>query len=194
MSFTYQFEGQNKDEGNIKSRLQNVNYFELDLFYNFRNKKYQIHMSSLKEGSKAPAFKGTDEQGNTIALKDYKGKKLVLFFYPKDNTPTCTTEVCNLRDNYSALQKEGYELVGVSADSAKKHQNFIKKFDLPFPLIADTETEIIKSYGVWGEKQMFGKKYEGIFRTTFVIDEKGKIEKIIDKVKAKDHAAQILDN
>ncbi len=149
-------------------------------------------MSLLKEGTKAPAFSGQDENGNTISLKDYKGKKLVVFFYPKDNTPTCTNEVCNLRDNYEGLKKAGYELLGVSADSAKKHQNFIKKFDLPFPLIADTEATMIKAFGAWGQKQMFGKKYEGILRSTFVIDEKGKIEKVIEKVKAKEHADQIM--
>ncbi len=150
-------------------------------------------MAQLKVGDKAPAFTGLNEKGEEISLSDFKGKKLVLFFYPKDNTPTCTEEACNLRDNYDDLKKAGFELLGVSPDSARKHQNFIKKFDFPFSLIADTEQEILQAYSVWGEKQMFGKKYMGVLRTTFVIDESGKIEKIIDKVEAKNHAAQILE-
>lgn len=149
-------------------------------------------MTHLKEGDQAPDFSGPNQNGETVSLGDFKGQKLVIFFYPKDNTPTCTEEACNLRDNYGLLKKNGYAVVGVSADSQRKHQNFIKKFDLPFPLIADTEQTMLNAYGVWGEKQMFGKKYMGIFRTTFVIDENGKIERIISKVTAKDHAAQIL--
>ena len=149
-------------------------------------------MTHLKEGDQAPDFSGPNQNGETISLGDFKGQKLVIFFYPKDNTPTCTEEACNLRDNYGLLKKNGYAIVGVSADSQRKHQNFIKKFDLPFPLIADTEQTMLNAYGVWGEKQMFGKKYMGIFRTTFVINENGKIERIISKVTAKDHAAQIL--
>lgn len=149
-------------------------------------------MTHLKEGDQAPDFSGPNQNGETISLGDFKGQKLVIFFYPKDNTPTCTEEACNLRDNYGLLKKNGYAIVGVSADSQRKHQNFIKKFDLPFPLIADIEQTMLNAYGVWGEKQMFGKKYMGIFRTTFVIDENGKIERIISKVTAKDHAAQIL--
>ena len=149
-------------------------------------------MTHLKEGDQAPDFSGPNQNGETISLSDFKGQKLVIFFYPKDNTPTCTEEACNLRDNYGLLKKNGYAVVGVSADSQRKHKNFIKKFDLPFPLIADTDQTMLNAYGVWGEKQMFGKKYMGIFRTTFVIDENGKIERIIDKVTAKDHAAQIL--
>lgn len=149
-------------------------------------------MTHLKEGDQAPDFSGPNQNGETVSLGDFKGQKLVIFFYPKDNTPTCTEEACNLRDNYGLLKKNGYAVVGVSADSQRKHQNFIKKFDLPFPLIADTEQTMLNAYGVWGEKQMFGKKYMGIFRTTFVVDEKGKIERIIGKVTAKDHAAQIL--
>ena len=149
-------------------------------------------MTHLKEGDQAPDFSGPNQNGETISLGDFKGQKLVIFFYPKDNTPTCTEEACNLRDNYGLLKKNGYAVVGVSADSQRKHQNFIKKFDLPFPLIADTEQTMLNAYGVWGEKQMFGKKYMGIFRTTFVVDENGKIERIISKVTAKDHAAQIL--
>ena len=149
-------------------------------------------MTHLKEGDKAPAFSGKNEQGETISLSDYAGKKLVLFFYPKDNTPTCTVEVCNLRDNYGALKAKGYELLGVSIDSQRKHQNFIKKFDLPFPLLADTDKEVVQKYGVWGPKKMFGKLFQGIYRTTFVIDEKGVIEKVITKVEAKNHTDQIL--
>lgn len=150
-------------------------------------------MTYLKVGDKAPDFKGLNEKGETVSLSDFKGKKLILFFYPKDNTPGCTAEACNLRDNYEDLKKQGFALLGVSPDSAKKHQNFIKKFDLPFPLIADTEEEILKAYGVWGEKQMFGKKYMGVIRTTFVIDGKGNIEQIIDKVDTENHASQILE-
>jgi len=124
-------------------------------------------MTTLKPGDAAPDFSAPDQNGNTTSLSDFKGKKLVLFFYPKDNTPGCTQEVCNLRDNYASFQKNGYELLGVSVDSQRKHQNFIKKHDLPFPLLADTEHTVVNAYQVWGEKQMFGKKYDGIFRTTF---------------------------
>ncbi len=150
-------------------------------------------MTHLTEGDKSPDFTGLNENGESVSLSDFKGQKLVLFFYPKDNTPTCTEEACNLRDNYGLLKKKGYAILGVSADSQRKHQNFIKKFDLPFPLLADVDQTILNAYGVWGEKQMFGKKYMGIFRTTFVIDAEGKIEKIIRKVKAKDHTSQILE-
>ncbi len=149
-------------------------------------------MTHLKEGDKAPHFSGLNEKEETISLKDFKGQKLILFFYPKDNTPGCTAEACNLRDNYAEMQKQGYALLGVSADSAKKHTNFIKKFDLPFSLLADTELETIKAYGVWGPKKFMGREYEGIHRTTFVIDEKGKITEVIAKVKTKAHAEQIL--
>lgn len=149
-------------------------------------------MTILEQGMKAPYFEGVDENGKTRKLTDYKGRKLILFFYPKDNTPTCTVEVCNLRDNYSMLQDKGYELLGVSGDSEKKHQNFIEKHNLPFPLLADTEKTVINNYGVFGEKKMFGKIKQGIFRTTFVIDENGMIEQVFTKVKSKDHAAQIL--
>lgn len=150
-------------------------------------------MTNLKVGDKAPNFSGVDENGKKVALKDFKGKKLILFFYPKDNTPTCTVEACNLRDNYSMLQKKGYELLGVSPDTQKKHQNFIKKHSLPFPLLADTDLETIKAYDVWGPKKFMGKEYDGLHRTTFVIDQKGKIEQVITKVKSKDHAGQILE-
>ena len=146
----------------------------------------------LKTGDKAPHFSGIDENGNTISLGDYTGKKLVLFFYPQDNTPGCTEEVCNLRDNYSALKKAGYTLLGVSPDSSRKHTNFIRKFNLPFPLLADTEREVINAYGVWGPKQMFGKNFDGVYRTTFIIDENGIIEEVIDEVRTKEHAQQIV--
>jgi len=149
-------------------------------------------MTNLKVGDKAPDFSELNEAGETISLKDYKGKKLILFFYPKDNTPTCTVEACNLRDNYAVLQKEGYELLGVSPDSSKKHENFIKKFDLPFPLLADTERNVLNAYEVWGPKKFMGREFDGVHRTTFVIDEKGKITQVIQKVKSKEHAAQIL--
>ena len=151
-------------------------------------------MTHLKEGENAPAFAAANEKGETISLSDYKGKKLILYFYPKDNTPTCTTEACNLRDNFELLQSKGFELLGVSPDSQRKHQNFIKKFDLPFSLLVDADTKIIQDYGLWGEKQMFGKKYMGVFRTTFVIDENGKIERVFTKVNAADHANQILES
>ena len=149
-------------------------------------------MTNLKAGDKAPKFSGVDENGEKVELKDFKGKKLIIFFYPKDNTPTCTVEACNLRDNYSMLKKKGFALLGVSPDTQKKHQNFIKKFDLPFPLLSDTDLETIKTFNVWGPKKFMGKEYDGLHRTTFVIDEKGKIEQVITKVKSKDHAAQIL--
>jgi len=150
-------------------------------------------MAILQAGQMAPNFKGVDENGNTIQLSDYKGKKLILFFYPKDNTPGCTLEACNLRDHYAELQDLGFELLGVSPDSQKKHQNFIKKFNFPFPLLADEDKEVIEAFGVWGPKQFMGKKYDGLLRTTFLIDEKGKIEHVIEKVKTKSHALQIMD-
>jgi len=150
-------------------------------------------MTTLKAGDKAPEIHGTDENGNALSLADFAGKKLILYFYPKDNTPTCTTESCNLRDNFSGLKKQGYTVLGVSPDSAKKHQNFIKKFDLPFPLLVDEDLKTIKAYGAWGMKKMYGKEYEGLLRTTFVIDEKGIIEQVITKVQAKRHTEQILE-
>lgn len=150
-------------------------------------------MSSLKIGDKAPDFSAIIQTGESRSLADYKGKKLVLFFYPKDNTPTCTNEVCNLRDNHKSFVEKGYELLGINCDSAKKHSNFIKKFELPFDLLVDADHSIADAYKVWGEKKMYGKTFEGIFRTTFVIDEEGKIEKIIDKVKAVEHTSQILE-
>lgn len=146
----------------------------------------------LNIGDPAPEFEAIDHQGNPIRLSDYKGKKVILYFYPKDNTPGCTAQSCNLRDNYTDLLDKGYVVLGVSSDSAASHQKFIDKFELPFPLIADTEKEVHKLYGTWGEKSMYGRKYMGTFRFTFVIDEEGKIENIIKKVKTKDHTAQVL--
>lgn len=151
-------------------------------------------MSMLNVGDKAPDFKGKDQNGKLISLKDFRGKKLVLYFYPEDDTPTCTVEACNLRDNYGALKKKGFAIAGVSADDEKSHKKFAEKFDLPFPLIADTDKKIINDYGVWGEKNMFGHKYMGILRRTFVIDEKGKIEKMFGKVESKNHTDQILES
>ena len=147
----------------------------------------------LKAGGKAPDFKGVDQDGNVIALKDFKGKKLLLYFYPKDNTPGCTAEACNLRDNYSTLIKKGFQVVGVSADSVKSHKNFEEKFSLPFPLIADEDKEILHKYGVWQKKKFMGRSFLGIVRTTFLIDEKGIIRGIIDKPNTKNHAAQVLE-
>ncbi len=147
---------------------------------------------TLKPGMKAPAFKGLNENGELVSLADFKGKKLVLYFYPKDNTPTCTEEACNLRDNYHLFLKNGYSILGISTDSVKKHQNFIKKYKLPFSLIADEDHEICEKYGVWDWKKLFGKTYMGILRTTFVINEKGKIDKIIEKVESKKHSSQLI--
>ncbi|TYP74952.1 thioredoxin-dependent thiol peroxidase [Aquimarina intermedia] len=149
-------------------------------------------MTTLKEGDKAPDFSALDQDGNTITLQDFKNKKLVVFFYPKASTPGCTAEACNLKDNYETFKAQGYEILGVSADSAKRQQNFKNKYELPYPLLADEEKEVINAFGVWGPKKFMGKEYEGIYRTTFVIDEKGIIEEVILKVKTKDHTAQIL--
>jgi peroxiredoxin Q/BCP len=164
-----------------------------DFSRNLFSIRQPTYMTHLKEGDKAPDFTGLNEKGEEISLSDYKGKKLILFFYPKDNTPGCTAEACNLRDNYSELKAQGFELLGVSPDSARKHQNFINKFELPFPLLADTEQEVLNKYGAWGEKQMYGRKYMGVFRTTFVIDGEGIIEKVFTKVKTKAHTEQILE-
>ena len=147
---------------------------------------------SLKKGSKAPDFTANDQDGKLISLKDYKGKKIALYFYPKDNTPTCTEQACSLRDNIALLKKKGITVIGVSADSEKKHKNFEKKYSLPFTLIADTDQKIINDYGVWGLKKLFGREYMGIVRTTFLINEQGKTDHIIDKVEAKNHAEQII--
>lgn len=146
----------------------------------------------LTVGDMAPEFEGIDHEGNPIKLSDFKGKKVILYFYPKDNTPGCTAQSCNLRDNYSLLQEKGYVVLGISSDGVASHQKFRDKFELPFPLIADTEKKIHELYGTWGEKSMYGRKYMGTFRFTFVIDEEGKIEDIIKKVKTKDHTAQIV--
>jgi peroxiredoxin Q/BCP len=149
-------------------------------------------MAELSEGMKAPDFTGTDQKGNPVSLKDMKGKKVILYFYPKDNTPGCTKEACNLRDNYRELTDMGFEVIGVSADSEKSHQNFIAKYDLPFNLISDTGKTVLKAYGAWGLKKMYGKEYEGILRKTFVIDEEGNILKIFNKVDTSNHTEQIL--
>ena len=147
---------------------------------------------TLQIGDIAPDFEVKNQHGEPVKLSDFRGRKVVLYFYPKDDTPGCTAQACNLRDNYSELLKQGYQVLGVSVDNEKKHQKFITKYELPFPLLADTEHEIVEKYGVWQEKSMFGRKYMGILRYTFVIDEKGKIEDIITKVDTKNHADQIL--
>ena len=148
----------------------------------------------MEIGSKAPEILGKDSNGNEIRLSDFSGKKLVLYFYPKDSTPGCTQEACNLRDNYSELRRQGYEVVGVSVDSEKSHQRFIEKNNLPFPLISDTDKQLVEQFGVWGEKKMAGRTYMGTFRTTFIINEQGIVERIIvpKEIKVKDHTAQIL--
>ena len=149
-------------------------------------------MTTLKIGDNAPQFEAKDEKGNTVKLSDYAGKKLVLFFYPKASTPGCTNEACDLRDNYQSFLAKGYAILGASADSAKRQQNWINKHELPFPLLADEDKTVIEAFGVWGPKKFMGKEYDGIHRTTFVIDEKGIIEEVITKVKTKEHTAQIL--
>ena len=149
-------------------------------------------MKILKEGDKAPDFKGVDQNGNSISLGDYKGKKVVLYFYPKDNTPGCTSEACNLRDNYDDLLNKGFDVIGVSPDSEASHQKFITKHELQFRLISDPEKEILNLYNAWGEKKMYGKTYDGVLRKTFIISEDQTIEKIIEKVKTKDHTNQIF--
>jgi len=149
-------------------------------------------MAILEEGQKAPAFKGLDQNGNTVSLADYKGKKLVLFFYPEDDTPTCTIQACNIRDNFSALKKEGIHIIGISPDEAKKHKKFEAKYQLPFTMIADKDHAIIDKFGVWGEKQLYGRKYMGLHRTTFLINEKGIIKKVFLRPKNKQHAEEIM--
>ena len=150
--------------------------------------------NTMTIGTKVPDLLGLNEKGEEIRLSQYAGKKLVLYFYPKDSTSGCTTEACNLRDNYAALRRAGYEVVGVSVDSAASHQKFIAKHELPFPLIADTEKTLVETFGVWGEKSMYGRKYMGIFRTTFIINEEGIVERIFlpKEIKVKEHAEQIL--
>lgn len=147
----------------------------------------------LNEGDKAPAFKAKNENGETVSLKDFAGKKLILYFYPKDDTPGCTKEACNFRDNFSLLKKQGYAVLGVSTDSPESHKKFIAKYQLPFSLLADEDKKIVKAYGVWGAKQLYGRQFEGIHRTTFVINEKGIIERIIRKVETAKATEQILN-
>lgn len=151
-----------------------------------------MHMTNLKIGDKAPAFSGPDQNGKMITSDQFPGKKILLYFYPRDNTPGCTAEACNLRDHYALLRKKGIEIIGVSTDSVKSHKNFESKFSLPFTLISDEEKKIVKAFGVWGEKKMYGKSYEGTFRTSFLIDEHGMITHLFEKVDTKDHAAQVL--
>ena len=150
-------------------------------------------MISLQAGDKAPYFKGVDQDDNPISLDDFKGKKLVLYFYPKDDTPGCTKEACSLRDNYRKFEKLGYSILGVSPDKSKKHRSFIEKYELPFPLLADTEKQTIMAYGAWGLKKFMGREFEGVLRSTFIISEDGTIENIIDQVRTKDHGEQVLD-
>ena len=149
-------------------------------------------MITLQEGDKAPAFQGKDQNGKKVSLSELKGKKVVLYFYPEDDTPTCTVQACNLRDNYALLKKNGFEVIGVSPNDEKSHKKFETKFSLPFTLLADPDHTIINKYGVWGEKQMFGNKYMGVHRTTFVINEKGVISKIFLRPKNKQHAEEIV--
>lgn len=151
-------------------------------------------MANLKAGDKAPFFEGLNQNGEKISLNDFKGKKLILYFYPKDNTPGCTAESCNLSENYEMWLDKGFDVVGVSPDSQKSHQNFISKYGLKFNLIADTEKEILQLYGAWGEKSMYGKKYMGVLRTTYVIDENGIIEEVYEKVDTKNHTNQIIES
>jgi len=150
-------------------------------------------MSELKVGDKAPDINGIDQYGKNISLSDFISKKVVLYFYPKDSTPGCTAQACNLRDNYELIKKAGYEILGVSIDSVASHEKFAVKNNLPFSLIADVSKEIVNNYGVWGEKKLYGKTYMGTNRITFIIDKKGQIERIITKVNTKDHASQILE-
>lgn len=149
-------------------------------------------MNTLQVGDTVPSFTTTDQDGNAIALSDFKGKKLIVFFYPKASTPGCTAEACNLRDNYKALQDAGYTLLGVSADSEKRQKNFATKYEFPFQLLADEDHSVINAFGVWGPKKFMGKEYDGIHRTTFKVDENGVVTDVISKVKTKDHAAQLL--
>jgi peroxiredoxin Q/BCP len=173
--------------------VTNFSFFEPFFLFLVTSKSVQQNdMTHLKEGDQAPDFSGINEKDEPVSLSDFKGRKLILFFYPKDNTPGCTAEACSLRDNFGELREKGFELLGVSPDSAKKHQNFISKFDFPFSLLADTEHEVLNAYGVWGRKKFMGKEYDGVHRTTFVIDEEGTIEKVFTKVKTKDHAGQIM--
>ena len=150
-------------------------------------------MSTLKEGDKAPDFTAKDQNGKTVSLSDFKGKTVILYFYPKDDTPGCTAEACDFRDNYQSLIGKGFEVIGVSTDDEKSHKKFESKYNLPFPLIADTDHSIVEAYDVWGEKNMYGKKYMGTMRTTFIINADGIINKVIDKVDTKASSQQVLD-
>ncbi|MFT5736526.1 MAG: peroxiredoxin Q/BCP [Maribacter sp.] len=150
-------------------------------------------MNTLNVGDTVPSFSAPDQDGNTINLSDYSGKNLIVFFYPRANTPGCTAEACNLRDNYKALQDAGYELLGVSEDSQKKQSNFKNKYEFPFPLLADEDHTVINAFGVWGPKKFMGREFDGIHRKTFVVNGEGKVSKVIDKVKTKEHAAQLLE-
>jgi peroxiredoxin Q/BCP len=148
--------------------------------------------TDLKEGEKAPAFTGIDQDGNKVSLNDFKGQKIVLFFYPEDDTPTCTVQACNLRDNYGLLTKNGFKVIGISPDDVKSHQKFKEKFSLPFTLIADPDHKIIDKYGVWGQKKLYGREYMGLHRTTFIVNEKGIISKIFLRPRNKAHAEEIV--
>ncbi|NCD68473.1 thioredoxin-dependent thiol peroxidase [Mucilaginibacter agri] len=150
-------------------------------------------MATLTEGTKAPDFTAKNQNGETVSLADYKGKTVILYFYPKDDTPGCTAEACDFRDNYQFLSGQGYEVIGVSVDDEKSHKKFETKYNLPFTLIADTDHNIVEAYGVWVEKNMYGKKYMGVARTTFIIDAEGTISKIIEKVDTKNSSQQVLD-
>jgi len=150
-------------------------------------------MAIPKEGEKAPDFTAKDQNGNTVSLSDFKGKNVILYFYPQDNTPTCTNEACNFRDNYQSLLSKGFSVIGVSPDTEKSHKKFETKFNLPFPLIADPDRKIVEQYGLWAEKTTFGRTYMGVLRTTFVIDPNGNILKVIDKVESKNASQQVLD-
>jgi thioredoxin-dependent peroxiredoxin len=150
-------------------------------------------MANLKKGNVAPLFKGLNQNGEEISLTDYLGKKVILYFYPKDNTPGCTAESCNLNDNYQFWLNKGYEVIGISPDSVASHKKFAEKYQFGFNLIADTQTEILQAYGAWGEKQMYGKTYMGVLRKTFIIGSDGKIEEIIEKVDTKNHTEQIIN-
>lgn len=150
-------------------------------------------MAYLNVGEKAPDFNVVNQEGKTTSLSDYKGQKVILYFYPKADTPGCTAESCNLRDNYDDLMGKGYQIIGVSPDNQEKQKKFAEKYNLPFPLLADVDKEVIKAYGAWGLKKMYGREYEGLLRTTYVIDEDGNIEKVFPKVKTRDHADQIME-
>ncbi len=171
------------------------NHLKCQLHSNYFNNfkpKLTTKMITLKEGDKAPAFSSTNEKGEAVSLADFKDKKLVLYFYPKDSTPGCTSEACDLRDNYHVFKEQGYEILGVSPDSAASHIKFISKYELPFSLLVDIDHSVAETFGAWGEKSMYGKKYMGILRSTFVINKQGIIEKIIEKVDTKAHSKQLI--